>query len=106
MNTMEESLDTIVERQSYVEETYETVTELLELCRSLQRDWSSSSGAYYRNKEVHQTLMCSFTSLLTIERSMEAVFLEILKMNHIFWKLQSSQFPISLYLGISQIITF
>ena len=49
MNSVEESLDTVVERQSYVEETYDTVSELLEQCRALQAQLSASSGTYPHN---------------------------------------------------------
>ena len=46
MSNVEEALDAVVERQVYVEETYEAVSELLEQCRSLHAQWSESAGTY------------------------------------------------------------
>ena len=46
MNLIEESLDLVVQRQVYVEESYDKVCELLETCKQLQQDLCAISGTF------------------------------------------------------------
>ena len=46
MSAVEETLDAVVQKQSYVEEFYNTVTELLEHCKHLHSSFASISGMF------------------------------------------------------------
>lgn len=43
-NHLEETLDSLVQRQSYIEDAYNSVSELLELCKELQGGFNSALG--------------------------------------------------------------
>lgn len=54
MNIVEETLDSIVHKQSYIEDTYNTVAELLEHCKSLKKSIDAFSGTIYM-KDITKT---------------------------------------------------
>jgi hypothetical protein len=72
MNIIEETLDSVVLRQSYVEETYETVSELLEHCKQLQRGLNSISGTFVVIISIFRHLMFRFPRNDSYQTSLEA----------------------------------
>lgn len=73
MSTVEETLDSVVQKQSYVEETYNTVTELLEHCRSLQRSFAAINGTTMDVDQKSKKATSSGTKIPSVAEGIESL---------------------------------